>query len=113
MSNGQDIASVPIQITYDPKILQFVTVTTGDFLAKDGQPVVLAHRDDPTVGALQVTAQRPPGSKGVGGDGTVFNLTFLARASGTAVVNISVPGANNSQNQPVPVTGGKSAITVP
>jgi general secretion pathway protein D len=112
LSHGQDIASVPIQISYDPKVLQFVSVTNGDFLAKDGQNVVLVHRDDASAGKLQITAQRPPGAPGVSGDGTVFNLTFTAKARGTGTVTIAVPGARNSQNQPQDVLGSQTTITV-
>jgi general secretion pathway protein D len=112
VAHGEDIASVPIQITYDPKVLQFVSVTKGDFLAKDGQDVVLAHRDDASTGRLQVTAQRPPGAQGVSGDGTVLNLTFTAKAKGTGTVSISTPGARNSQNQPLDVLGSQTTITV-
>ncbi len=101
LSQGEDIASVPIQITYDPKLFQFAKVTNGDFLAKDGQNVALVYRDDPATGRLQVTAQRTPGSQGITGDGTVFNLTFTAKAKGTGVIAITVPGARNSKNQPV------------
>jgi len=112
LSHGQDIASVPILISYDPTILQFVNVTNGDFLAKDGQNVVLVHRDDPSAGKLQITAQRPPGAQGVSGDGTVFNLVFAAKSKGTGTVSISTPGARNSQNQPLDVLGSQAAVTV-
>jgi len=112
LAHGQDIASVPIQISYDPRVLQFVSVTNGDFLAKDGQNVVLVHRHDASTGKLQITAQRTPGSQGVSGDGTVFNLTFTAKAKGTGTISIAVPGARNSQNQPLEVLGSQSAVTV-
>jgi general secretion pathway protein D len=112
LSHGQDIASVPILISYDPTILQFVNVTNGDFLAKDGQNVVLVHRDDPSTGKLQITAQRPPGAQGVSGDGTVFNLVFTAKSKGTGTVSIATPGARNSQNQPLDVLGSQAAVTV-
>src|SRR5437763_264375 len=79
LSGGQDIASVPLQITYDPKVMQFVSVSNGGFLGRDGQPVALVHRDDPTSGTLQISAQRPPGSSGVSGGGVVFSLMFTAR----------------------------------
>jgi general secretion pathway protein D len=112
LAHGQDIASVPIQISYDPRVLQFVSVTNGDFLAKDGQNVVLVHRDDASTGKLQITAQRTPGSQGVSGDGTVFNLTFTAKSKGTGTISIAVPGARNSQNQPLEVLGSQSTVTV-
>ncbi len=103
---------MPIQISYDAKVLQFVGVTNGDFLSKDGQPVALVHRDDPSSGKLMITAQRPPGSAGMTGDGTVFNLQFTAKAKGTGAISIAVPGARNSQNQPVDALGSQAAVTV-
>jgi len=112
LAHGQDVSSVPIQISYDPRVLQFVSVANGDFLAKDGQNVVLVHRDDSASGKLQITAQRPLGSQGISGDGTVFNLVFTAKAKGTGVVSISTPGARNSQNQPLEVLGSQATVTV-
>jgi general secretion pathway protein D len=112
LAHGQDIAAVPIQITYDPKAVQFNSVTNGEFLAKDGQQVILVNRDDPSSGKLQITAQRPPGMAGVSGDGTVFNLVFTGKAKGTSTISISVPGARNSQNQPLDVLGSQASVTV-
>ena len=112
LSHGQDVAAVPIQITYDPKLVQFNNVTNGEFLAKDGQQVILVNRDDPSSGKLQITAQRPPGMAGVSGDGTVFNLVFTAKAKGTSTIAITVPGARNSQNQALDVLGSQASITV-
>jgi general secretion pathway protein D len=112
VAHGQDVAAVPIQITYDPGKVQFTSVSNGDFLAKDGQQVILVHRDDAASGKLQITAQRPPGAEGVSGDGTVFNLVFTAKAKGTSVISIAVPGARNSQNQALDVTGSQASVTV-
>ncbi len=112
LSHGQDIASVPIQVSYDPNLVQFVNVTNGEFLAKDGQNVVLVHRDDPSTGKLQITAQRPPGAQGVSGDGAVFSLVFTAKSKGTGTISIAVPGARNSQNQPLDVLGSQTTVTV-
>jgi general secretion pathway protein D len=69
LSGGQDVFSVPLQISYDPKMLQLVNVSSGSFLSQDGQPVALVHRDDPSTGMLQVTATRPPSSGQITGAG--------------------------------------------
>jgi general secretion pathway protein D len=112
LSHGQDISSVLTQISYDARVLQFVSVSGGEFLSKDGQAVALVHRDDPSTGKLQITAQRTPGSGGVSGDGTVFTLLFSAKAKGSGTVAIAVPGARNSQNQPLEVSGSQASVTV-
>ncbi|PYY15938.1 MAG: type II and III secretion system protein, partial [Acidobacteria bacterium] len=61
MNGGMDVASVPLQITYDPKRLSVVKIDNGDFLTKDGQPVALVNRDDVNSGVLVASASRPPG----------------------------------------------------
>jgi general secretion pathway protein D len=112
VAHGQDIASVPLQISYDPKVLQFVSVANGDYLSRDGQPAILVHRDDPASGKLQVTAQRQPGSAGVSGDGTVFTLVFNGKSKGDGTVAISVPGARNSKNQALEVLGSQATVKI-
>jgi len=112
LSGGQDVFSVPLQISYDPKLLQLVNVSNGPFLSQDGQPVALVHRDDPSTGMLQVTATRPPSSGGLSGQGTVLTLTFLAKSPGQGTVAITRPGARNSSGQVIPASGGQASVTV-
>jgi hypothetical protein len=111
LSRGQDIASVAIQIDYDPKLLQFVGVSEAAFLGRDGQQVILAQRDDPQTGVLKISAQRPPGSPGISGDGPVFALSFQGRQKGTSTVSI-MPGAHDSQGRRVEVVGSNTLVTV-
>jgi general secretion pathway protein D len=80
ISGAQNVYSVPVQLNYDPKMLQLVNVSNGGFLSQDGQAVALVHREDETVGQLQVTATRPPGAGGVSGQGSVVTLTFQGHA---------------------------------
>jgi general secretion pathway protein D len=112
LTGGQDVFSVPLQISYDPKLLQLVNVSNGAFLSQDGQPVALVHRDDPSTGMLQVTATRPPSSGGASGQGSVLTLTFLAKAPGQATVAITRPGARNSSGQMIPASGGQASVTI-
>jgi general secretion pathway protein D len=112
LSGGQDVFAVPLQISYDPKLLQLVNVSNGSFLSQDGQPVALVHRDDPSTGMLQVTATRPPSSGGASGQGSVLTLTFLAKAPGQATVAITRPGARNASGQVLPASGGQATVTI-
>jgi general secretion pathway protein D len=111
LANGQDIATVPVEISYDPKVLELQSVTPGDFLNRDGQPVTLVQRNDPP-GRLLINAQRPPGTAGVSGNGTIYRLTFVAKAKGGGVVSVATPGARNSQNQQLTVQGAQATVTV-
>ena len=112
LTGAQNVYSVPLQVSYDPKILQVVNISNGGFLSQDGQAVALVHRDDDQSGALQITATRPPGSGGVSGQGAVVTLTFLAKASGQSQLTISRGGAKDPAMQALPVAGGVATVSV-
>ena len=61
LAGGQNVYSVPLQIMYNPSVLQLLNVSNGPMLSQDGQAVALVHRDDSMAGILQLTASRPPG----------------------------------------------------
>ncbi|HMH05799.1 MAG TPA: cohesin domain-containing protein [Terriglobales bacterium] len=112
LRGAQNVYSVPLQVSYDPKVLQVVNVSNGGLLSQDGQAVALVHRDDDSTGALQITATRPPGANGVSGQGTVVTLTFLTKASGQSALTISKGGARDPAMQAMPVAGAVATITV-
>jgi general secretion pathway protein D len=112
VSGVQNAYSVPLQVNYDPKILQVVNVSNGTFLSQDGQPVALVHRDDDTTGALQITATRPPGAAGVSGQGSVVTLTFKAKAPGQSTLAITRGGARDPAMQALTVAGAVAQVTV-
>ena len=110
LTGGRDVYSVPIQISYDPKHLQVVNIASGDLLSRDNQPIALVHRDDN--GTLVASATRPPGTQGVTGDGSVFTITFQAKAPGESVLSITRRGARNSAQQPISVLGSQMTVSV-
>ncbi len=112
ITGAQNVYSVPVQLSYDPKTLQVVNVSNGGFLSQDGQAVAIVHRDDTSTGTIQVSATRPPGSAGVAGQGTVFTLTFVAKASGRSMVTITQGGARDPGMQSIAVSPAQAAITV-
>ena len=112
LAGGQNVYSVPLQILYNPRVLQLLNVSNGPLLSKDGQTVALTNRDDSLAGILQLTALRPPGSGGVSGDGSVFTLTFQARAPGQATLSINRAMVKNASMQNVPASGSQAIVTV-
>jgi general secretion pathway protein D len=112
LSGAQNVYSVPLKISYDPKVLQVVNVSNGGLLSQDGQAVALVHRDDDSSGTLQITATRPPGATGVSGQGTVVTLTFMAKAAGQSNLTISKGGARDPGMQPIAVAGAIATVTV-
>src|ERR1017187_1096007 len=112
VSGGQNVYSVPVQLSYDPNQVAVVNVSNGGFLSQDGQAVALVHRDDPTTGTLQITATRPPGAGGVSGQGAGGTLTFMAKAAGQSALTITRGGARDPAMQPIAMSGAQAAITI-
>ena len=112
LAGGQNVFSVPVQVMYNPRVLQLLNVSNGPLLAKDGQTVALVNRDDSMAGILQLTASRPPGTNGISGDGSVFTLTFQARAPGQSNLSINRAMVKNSAMQNIPASGSQALVTV-
>jgi general secretion pathway protein D len=112
ISGAQNVYSVPVQLNYDPKMLQLVNVSNGGFLSQDGQAVALVHREDEAVGQLQITATRPPGAGGVSGQGSVVTMTFQAKTNGQTPLTITRGGARDPGLQAITVNGAQASVTV-
>ncbi len=112
LTGAQNAYSVPLQLNYDPKVLQVVNVSNGSLLSQDGQAVAVVHRDDDSTGTLQVTATRPPGAPGISGQGTVVTLTFMAKTAGQSTLTIGRGVVRDPGMQSIPVAGASANITV-
>jgi general secretion pathway protein D len=110
LNGGQNVFQVPMQISYDPKLLQVANVSNGSLLSQDGQIVTVTHREND--GTMQVVATRPPGSAGISGQGAVVTLTLVAKAPGQASLTIARGGARDPAMQALPVNGASAAVTI-
>ena len=112
ISGAQNVYSVPVQLNYNPQVLQLVNVSNGGFLSQDGQIVTLVHREDEALGQSTITASRPNGAGGVSGQGSVITVTFEAKANGQTPLTITRGGARDPGQQPITVNGAQAAVTV-
>ena len=110
-ANAHDLFAVPVQIQFDPKVLSLVNVDSGELLGKDGQDVALVHRDEGN-GAVTISATRPPGTKGVDGQGAVCTLTFKAVAAGDSTLALTRIGTRDSQQKVIPSVGVQAVVHV-
>ena len=110
-ANAHDLASVPVQVSFDPKVLQLVNVDAGDLLGRDGQAVALVHRDEGN-GLVTISASRPPGTRGVDGQGNVVTMLFKAVGAGDSTVSLTRLGAKNSAQANLPTVGGRATVHV-
>jgi general secretion pathway protein D len=112
ISGAQNVYEVPVQLNYDPKMLQLVNVSNGGFLSQDGQLVTLVHREDESLGQSTITASRPSGAGGVSGQGSVITVTFGAKASGQTPLTVTRGGARDPGLQAITVNGAQASVTV-
>lgn len=111
LANGRDVFSVPMQLQFNPAVLQLVNVDSGNFLGRDGQAVVLAHRDEGN-GLVAISAERPPNAAGVSGQGGLCTLTFKAIAAGDSNLALVKVGARNSAQANIPASGSQAVVHV-
>jgi general secretion pathway protein D len=110
LANGHDVFAVPLQLQFNPAVLELVNVDTGDFLARDGQAVALAHRVDN--GLASISTERPPKTAGITGQGSLCTLTFKAIAPGDSNLALVKVGARNSAQASIPVVGSQAVVHV-
>jgi len=111
LGNGRDIYSVPLQMQFNPKVLELVNVDSGNFLGRDGQAVALVHRDDGN-GLVTISSSRPPNVGGVSGQGSLCTLTFKAVAAGDSNLALVKVGARNSAQANLPAVGSQAVVHV-
>jgi general secretion pathway protein D len=110
LNNARDVFSVPLQLKFNPAVLQLVNVDSGDLLSRDGQLASLVHRDDN--GLVAISTSRPPNTAGVTGQGSLCTLTFKAVAAGDSDLTLVKVGAVNSVQANLPAVGSQAVVHV-
>ena len=111
LQNGHDVFSVPLQVQYDPRVLQLVNVDAGDFLTRDGKPVAIVHRDEGN-GLATISTSRPPSTNGMNGQGSLCTLTFKAAAAGDSAIALIKVGAKDALQNNIPAVGSSATVHV-
>lgn len=112
LKGAKDVLSVPAQILYDPEELQLITVTKGSLLDSDGQAAALVQRADPLDGRINVSISRPSSAPGISGDGVVFTLVFLSKASGRSRLRVNQTGLRDTSEKILFVDSSEAMITI-
>lgn len=112
IANASDVASVPLQFHYDPKVVRLNDVGRGDFLSTDGQIPVFNKNIQNDNGTAVVNLNRQPGSAGSNGAGVLVTLIFQGVAKGVTTVTIPNLSVRNSQGQVVASGSPSFTLTV-
>ena len=110
-SNVQDLYSAPLKLHFDSRALSLVNVDAGDLLGRDGKAVAVVDRDEGN-GFVSISLSRPPGVRGIDGQGKICVLTFKANAPGDSTITLTEVGAKNSTQASLPVVGSSALVHV-
>lgn len=107
---GEPVTGVPLALAYDPKTLEIVSITEGDFLKQGDGTTSFSSRIDKASGQVFATITRTTAG-GASAPGNIANLTLRALAPSqdsklrvTALAPIGVAGRAIDAVPPQPIT---------
>jgi len=104
--------SAPLFIKYDQDLLTFVRIDEGNFLRSDGSQTVLTSSPNPAQGRIIVGYKQAAGGNGASGSGDLYQLVFVAKAPGKAVVNLDRVNFRDPEGNRLPVTVEGTVVEV-
>ena len=111
ISGANQVGSVRITISYNPKILKAGPVTQGSFMTNGGVTTVFTPRVDDAAGKIEILIGRPAGAPGVSGAGFLASVVFNAIAAGNANLSMTVTALTPSA-LPVPTQVAPVSVVV-
>jgi general secretion pathway protein D len=113
LDNGQDVATAPMAIEFDPKLLRLNDVALGPLLSSGGRQPVFTRNVENERGAASVTLGVAAGSVGAtAATGTLVTLSFQAVAAGSGTVRIPTMTVKNSHGGVVASANPQLTVTV-
>jgi len=112
VENAADLASTPMLVRFDPKVLRLNDVVRGNLLTSDGQQVAFSKNVLNDTGEATVNVSRFPTTGGVSGSGSLVTLVFQAIGRGDTIVTAPQLTLRNSQSQPILTAAPKLSVTV-
>ena len=109
MSN---LFSASLFVLYDPKTLEFINATEGNYLGQDGKPTVFTHTLLPGNGRVVVGLKQNAGGQGVSGAGELFSMQFQALAPGTTQIRPVQTNFRDQSGARLPVESAGMSVQI-
>ena len=91
----------PVRIKYDASKLRLNDAVQGELLGRDGQRVSLSKDIRNDTGEATITLARQTGAPGIGGSGSVLNLSFQAIGRGESRVSVEEISLKDAKGQAI------------
>ena len=112
ISNVNDLANAPFVLTFDPAYVDFVAISEGTFMKKDGKPTIFGSTADPVAGTVTVTLGRASGNSGVSGGGSLATASFRAKKQGAASFAFKSAVFRSSSTSPLNILPFSTAVDI-
>ncbi len=112
LKGANNVGSAPMQVLYDPQKLEVIAVSSGGLLDRDEQLATLVYRVDSSAGRIDISIARPLSAPGISGDGVVFNLVFMSKASGRSTLRVNQTGLRDASAKAVSVVTSEALVTI-
>jgi len=103
---------VPLRLTYDSTLLQFLDASSGDFLKQDGGNVVFLANGHSRPGEVSIGIGRTDRSRGIKGKGTLCRVRFVGLAPGIASIRIQDAMAWTDRGDRLPVLFESAEVVI-
>jgi general secretion pathway protein D len=108
VTGASRLSTVTLTVNFNPAVLHVQTVQQGSFLQQGAIPVVFTHKEDATLGRVDLTFVRTGDAVGASGSGLLAGVMFQAIGPGTSQLSVSGvatdPGGASIPLQLTPVT---------
>ncbi len=88
VAQAEKLYGAPLQVIYDPKMLDFMSAQEGVFLGMNQQRTLFTSHGDVQAGRVHIANSQLGKSAGASGTGSLVNLVFRARLPGLTRVGI-------------------------
>jgi general secretion pathway protein D len=112
LENVENLASAPMKIKFDPKVVKLNKISQGNMMNMDLQPVTFNENTKNDTGESTITFSRPPGLPGVNGSGPLLTFVFEAVGKGTTMVSVTDLSMTTHRKQPIHVQPPSFRIVV-
>jgi general secretion pathway protein D len=112
VDGARDLFAVPMLVKYDPAVLSVEEVRNGGFLSGGAQEIAVVERVDNQRGEAIISATRQPNTQGVGGTGTLLELSIKGVGPGSSKLAIVQVNARDSKQRLIPLGSSEASVQV-
>lgn len=112
LENAQNVSSLDLALSFDPKVLKLLEVQEGGFMTQDGRASTLVPSIENETGKFSATINRMADAPGINGTGRLLLLAFQGTGPGVSPISFSQANILDGTKSTLPASSSGTQITV-